>query len=78
MQEIPQFIQIFIVNLHNLYFFLLLSNLLCLLQLKKTLHDLFSSILVKLDLDPLDPDPDPYSEKPLDPDPQKMNADSRP
>ena len=62
--------------------FLLLSNLLCFLQLKKTLHDFFSSNLVKLDLDlDLDPDPDPdqHSEKLLDPDPDqdphKMNAD---
>ena len=47
------------------------------LQLKKTLHDFFSSNLVKLDLDP---DPDPHSEKLLDPDPDlhKMNADPQP
>ena len=52
MQEIPQFIQIFIVNLHNLYFFLLLSNLLCLLQLKKTLHKVIFFNLFELDPDP--------------------------
>jgi len=50
-----------------------LSNLLGFLQLKKSLHDLFSSNLVKLDLDP-----DPYSEKLLDPDLHKMNADPQP
>ena len=33
-----KFIQIFKVNLHDLHRFLLLSNLLCLLQLKKTLN----------------------------------------
>ena len=60
------------VNLHKLPCFLLLSNLLCFLQLKKTLHDFFSSNLVKLDLDlDLDPDPAPHSEKLLDPDPHK-------
>ena len=53
------------VNLHKLPCFLLLSNLLCFLQLKKTLHDFFSSNFVKLDLD-------------LDPDPHKMNADQQP
>ena len=37
------------------------------LQLKKTIHDFFSSNLVKLDLD-LDPDPDPH----------KVNADPQP
>ena len=58
----------FKVNLHKLCCFLLLSNLLCFLQLKKTLHNLFSSNLVKLDLD-LDLDLDPHSEKLLDPDP---------
>ena len=46
-------------------------------KLKKTLHDLFSSNLVKLDLD-LDPDPDsdPRSEKLLGPD--EVNADPQP
>ena len=53
-----------------LHCFLLLSNLLCFLQLKKTIHDFFSSNLVKLDLD-LDPDPDPHVEKLPDPDPHK-------
>ena len=47
------------------------------LQLKKTIHDFFSSNLVKLDLD-LDPDLDPHSEKLLDPDPHKINADPQP
>ena len=37
------------------------------LQLKKTIHDFFSSNLVKQDLD-LDPDPDPH----------KVNADLQP
>ena len=63
------------VNLHKLHCFLLLSNLLGFLQLKKTFHDFFSSNLVKLDLDL---DPDPHSEKLLDPDPHKMNADPQP
>ena len=63
------------VNLNKLHCFLLLSNLLGFLQLKKTLHDYFSSNLVKLDLDP---DPDPNSEKLLDPDPHKMNAYPQP
>ena len=45
------------------------------LQLKKTLHNFFSSYLVKLDLD-LDPDPDPHSQKL--PYPHKMNADPQP
>ena len=71
------------VNLHKLHCFLLLSNLLCFLQLKKTFHDFFSSNLVKLnlDLDPdIDPDPDPHSEKLLDPDPDphKVNVDPQP
>ena len=69
------------VNLHKIHCFLLLSNLLCFLQLKKTIHDFFSSNLVKLDLD-LDPNPDPHSEKLLDPDPDldphKMNGDPQP
>ena len=47
------------------------------LQLKKTLHDFFSSNLAKLDLDL-----DPHSEKLLDPDPDtdphKMNSDPQP
>ena len=60
-----------------LYCFLLLSNLLCFLQLKKTLHDFFSLNLVNLDLD-LDLDPYPHSEKLLDPDPNKMNVDPQP
>ena len=63
------------VNLHKLHWFLLLSNLLGFLQLKKTVHDFFSSNLVKLELDL---DPDPHSEKLLDPDPYKMNADPQP
>ena len=63
------------VNLHKIHCFLLLCNLLCFLQLKKTLHDFFPSNLVKLDLDL---DPDPHSEKLLDPDPDKMNADPQP
>ena len=63
------------VNLHKLPCFLLLSNLLCFLQLKKTLHDFSSSNLVKLDLDL---DPGPHSEKLLDVDPHKMNADPQP
>ena len=52
-------------------------DLLCFLQLKKSLHDLLSSTLFKLDLDL---DPDPHSEKLLDPDPDphKMNADPQP
>ena len=62
------------VNLHKLHCFLLLSNLFCVLQLKKTLHDLVN---LDLDLDP-DLDPDPHSEKLLDPDPHKMNADPQP
>ena len=65
----------FKVNLHKVHCFLLLSNLLCFLQLKKTLHDFFSSNLVKLDLDL---DPDPHSEKLPDPDSHKMNADPQP
>ena len=62
--------------MHKLHCFSLLSNLLgFFLQLNRTLHDFFSSNLVKLDLD-LDPDPDPHSaEKLLDPDPHKMIAD---
>ena len=63
------------INLHKLHCFLLLSNLLGFLQLKKTLHDFFSSNLVKLDPDL---DPDPHSEKLLDLDPDKMNADPQP
>ena len=63
------------VNLHKLHCFLILSNLLCFLQLKKTLHDFFSSNLVKLDLNL---DLDPHSEKLLDPDPHKMNVDPQP
>ena len=47
----------------------------------KTLHDFFSSNLVKLDLD-LDPDPDsdPHSEKLQDPDLDQhiINADPQP
>ena len=59
--------------------FLLLSNLLCFLQLKKTNYDFFSSNLVKLDLDmDLDSDPDPHSEKLLDLDLHKVNADPQP
>ena len=65
----------FKVNLHKFHCFLLLSNLLCFLQLKKTIHDFFSSNLVKLDLDL---DPDPHSEKLPDPDPHKVNADPQP
>ena len=61
--------------MHKLHCLLLLSNLLCFLQLKKTLQDFFSLNLVKLDLDL---DPDPHSEKLLDPDPHKMNADLQP
>ena len=68
---------VFKVNLHKLHCFLLLSNLLGFLQLKKTVHDFFSSNLVKLYLD-LDLDPDPHSENLLDPDPRKMNADPQP
>ena len=69
--------------MHKLHCFLLLSNLLSFLQLKKTIHDFFSSNLVKLDLDldqdpDLDLDPDPHSEKLLDPDPNKVNADPQP
>ena len=67
-----KFIKFFKSKFAQAPFFLLLSNLLCFLQLKKT-HDFFSSNLVKLDLD-LDPD----SEKLLDPDPHKMNADPQP
>ena len=63
--------------MHKLHCFLLLSNLLGFLQLKKTLHDFFSSNLVKLDLD-LDPNPDPHSEKVLEPEPHKINADPQP
>ena len=67
------------VNLHKLHCFLLLSNLLCYLHLKKTLQDFFSSNLVKLGLDlDLDLNPDPHSEKLLDPDLHKMNADPQP
>ena len=44
-------------------------------KLKQTLHDFFSSHLVKLDLDL---DPDLHSEKLLDPHPHKMNADPQP
>ena len=40
-----------------------------------TIHEFFSSNLVKLDLDL---DPDPHSEKLLDPDPHKVNADPQP
>ena len=60
-----------------LHCFLLLSNLLCFLQFKKTIHDFFSLNLAKLDLDP---DPDPHSEKLVDPDPHphKVNADPQP
>ena len=64
----------FSVNLHKLQCFLLLSNILCFLQLRKTLW-FFSSNLVKLDLDL---DPDLHSEKLLDPDPYKVNADPQP
>ena len=42
---------------------------------KKTIHDFFSSNLVKQDLDL---DPDPHSEKLPDPDPHKVNADPQP
>ena len=42
---------------------------------EKTLHEFFSSNLVKLDLAL---DPDPHSEKLLDPNPHKMNADPQP
>ena len=79
LQIITTFSSFLKVNLHKLHCFLLLSNLLCFLQLKKTLHECFSSNLVKLDLD-LDPDPDPHSEKLLDkdPDPHKMKADRQP
>ena len=63
--------------MHKLHCFLLLSNLLCFLQLRKTIHDFFSSNLVKLDLD-LDPDPDQHSEKLPEPDPHKVNADPQP
>ena len=77
-----KFIKFFKSKFAQAPFFLLLSNLLCFLQLKKT-HDFFSSNLVKMDLDlDLDPepdlDPDPHSEKLLDPDPHKMNADPQP
>ena len=65
----------FKVNLQKLHCFLLLSNLLCFSQLKKTIHDFFSSNLVKQDLDL---DPDPHSEKLLDPNPHKVNADPQP
>ena len=68
--------------MRKLHCFLLLSNFLGFLQLKKTLHDFFCSILVKLDLDlDLDPDPDqhldpvPHSKKLLDPDPHSFYAD---
>ena len=65
--------------MNKLHGFLLLTNLLCCLQLKKNVHDFCSSNFVKLDLD-MDPDPDPHSEKLLDPDPDphKMNADPQP
>ena len=58
-----------------------IQDLLCFLQLKKTIHDFFSSSLVKLDLDlDLDAnlDPDLYSEKLPDPDLHKVNADPQP
>ena len=60
-----------------LHCFLLLSNLLGFLQLRKTFLDFFSSNMVQLDLDL---DPDPHSEKLLGPDtdPDKMNADPQP
>ena len=65
------------VNWHMLHCFLLLSNLLGFLQLRKTFLDFFSSNMVQLDLDL---DPDPHSEKLLGPDtdPDKMNADPQP
>ena len=66
-----RFIKLFKSEFAKIHCFLLLSNFLCFLQLKNTLHDFFPSNLVKLDLDL---DPDPHSEKMLDPDPQKMNA----
>ena len=42
-------IQIFKLNLHQLYCFLLLSNLLCFFQLKKTRHRVIFTIFLKLD-----------------------------
>ena len=43
-------LSVFKVNLHKLHCFLLLSNLLCFLQLKKTVHDFFSSNLVNVSI----------------------------
>ena len=74
---IATLLSFYIVYLHKLHCFLLLSNRLGFLQLQKHPHDFFSSNLVKLDQD-LGPDPDPHSEKLLDPDPHKMNADPQP
>ena len=64
-------IQFFKVNLHKVHCFLLLSILLCFLQLQKLFIRLIVTNFLKLD-------PDPHSKKLLDPDPQKMNADPKP
>ena len=63
----------------KLHCFLLLSNLLCVLQLYKTLHafiflqTLLSLIWIRIRIFK-QPDQDSHSEKLLDPDPQKMNV----
>ena len=59
------------VKLHHLHGFLPLSNILSLLQRKKTLHKVIF-------LNSFELDPDPHSEKLLDPDLQKMIADTQP
>ena len=66
-----KFIQFFNVNLQKLHCFLLLSNLLCFLQLKKTLHKYIFYTFVKAGSGSArkQRDPDPHSEKLLDPDP---------
>ena len=76
-----KFIQIFKVNLYNIHCFVHFSNLLYILQLKKTLHEVIFTNLFELD-------PDPHflsswfqihiQKKLLDPDPQKMNAAPQP
>ena len=65
-----KFIQFLRVNLHKLYCFLLLSNLMC-FTTKKTHHRVIFTNFSKLD-------PDPQSEKLQDPDPQKMTANPQP
>ena len=63
------------------FFFLLLSNLLCLFQLQQTLHTvIFSKFfsLIRIRIKKAAGSGSALKKTPLDQDPQKMNADPQP